>query len=111
MNLNSLKTKKISLRDQAHCAIIVCSTTGNGDSPENSDAWWRSVKIRSLSKDTFSDLPYCVLGMGDTNYDKFCYMGKSIDKRMGELGGIRFLDLYCADEGTNMEETVEEWLV
>ena len=37
-------------------------------------------------------------------------MGKSIDKRMEELGGRRFLELYCADEGTgNMEETVEEW--
>lgn len=34
-------------------------------------------------------------------------MGKSIDKRFAELGGDRFLPLYCADEATNMEEVVE----
>ena len=37
-------------------------------------------------------------------------MGKSIDKRMDELGGQRFLKLHCADEGTgNMEEIIELW--
>lgn len=51
-----------------------------------------------------------MLGLGDTNYDKFCNMGKSIDKRLEELGGCRYLNIYCADEGTsNMEETIEEW--
>ena len=58
----------------------------------------------------FEGLSYSVLGLGDTNYDKFCYMGKAIDKRLSELGGQRVLDLACADEGTgSMEETVEEW--
>jgi sulfite reductase alpha subunit-like flavoprotein len=52
-----------------------------------------------------------VLGLGDTNYDKFCHMGKSIDKRLGELGGNRVLSLACADEATNLEETVEAWKV
>lgn len=51
-----------------------------------------------------------MLGLGDTNYDKFCYMGKAIDKRLNELGGTRVLELACADEGTgSMEETVEAW--
>ena len=36
-------------------------------------------------------------------------MGRSIDKRLGELGGVRILDLFCADEATNMEEVVEDW--
>lgn len=60
----------------------------------------------------FEGIPYSVLGLGDTNYDKYCYMGKSIDKRLTELGGIRELELYCADEGTGaMEETVEAWKI
>ncbi len=50
-----------------------------------------------------------MLGLGDTNYDKFCYMGKSIDKRLEELGGDRFLPLVCADEATGLEEAVEAW--
>jgi sulfite reductase alpha subunit-like flavoprotein len=57
----------------------------------------------------FSGVQFCVLGLGDTNYDKFCHMGKSINKRMGELGGERILDLHCADEATGLEETIEAW--
>ena len=51
-----------------------------------------------------------MLGLGDTNYDKFCHMGKSIDKRLAELGGKRLLEIACADEGTGaLEITVEKW--
>lgn len=57
----------------------------------------------------FESLKYAVLGLGDTNYDKFCHMGKSIDKRVQELGGQRILPLCCADEATGLEETVEKW--
>lgn len=57
----------------------------------------------------FQDIPYGVLGLGDTNYDKFCYIGKAVDKRLSELGGVRKIPLHCADEATNLEETVEGW--
>jgi sulfite reductase alpha subunit-like flavoprotein len=89
--------------------VAVCSTTGNGDSPDNADKFWRTIKKRSIAKDTFEGLPFCVLALGDTNFDKFCHMGKSIDKRMKELGGSRFLELHCADEATGLEEVVEDW--
>ncbi len=36
-------------------------------------------------------------------------MGKSIDRRIGELGGSRLIDLVCADEAVGLEETVEQW--
>lgn len=49
------------------------------------------------------------MGLGDTNYDQFCHMGKIIDKRLMELGGNRFHPLCCADEATGLEETVERW--
>lgn len=89
--------------------MTVCSTTGNGDSPDNAEKFWRTIKKRALAKDTFEGLPFSVLALGDTNYDKFCYMGKSIDKRLKELGGVPFLELQCADEATGLEEVVEVW--
>jgi sulfite reductase alpha subunit-like flavoprotein len=36
-------------------------------------------------------------------------MGKSIDKRLEELGGVRSFPLHCADEATGLEEVVEQW--
>lgn len=122
--------KKVDLKTVASFLVVICSTTGNGDAPENADGWWRSIKLRSAvsefhrlifyslcdcallflqAKDLFADLPYSVLALGDTNYDKYCYMGKAIDKRLAELGGERTLEIHCGDEGTGMEETVEAW--
>ena len=49
-NLNSVK--KVDLKKIAKFIIVVCSTTGNGDTPENADAWWRSVKLRAAVSDT-----------------------------------------------------------
>lgn len=108
MTMNS--AKECSLKDVAKCLVVVCSTTGNGDAPENADVFWRSVKLRSAAKDKFAGIHYAVLGLGDTNYDKFCYMGKQLDKRFAELGAARIMDVCCADEGTgNMEEVVNEF--
>jgi sulfite reductase alpha subunit-like flavoprotein len=45
MTLNA--AKKVTLKDMAKFLVVVCSTTGNGDSPENADAWWRTTKLRS----------------------------------------------------------------
>lgn len=103
--------KKVNLKECAKVVVIICSTTGNGDAPENAEAWWRSVKIRSAPKDMFDGLEYTVLGLGDTNYDKFCHMGKSIFKRMAELGAKPAMPLCCADEATGLEETIEKWKV
>ena len=39
--------KKSPILDVAKVLVIICSTTGNGDCPENADAFWRTIKNRS----------------------------------------------------------------
>ena len=90
--------------------IIVCSTTGNADAPDNCERFWRYIKRRSHPADLFKGLEYCVLGLGDTNYDKFCYMGEMIDKRLSELGARRFYHLGRADDAVGLDSVVEPWI-
>lgn len=56
--LNS--AKKLVLKDLAKILIIICATTGNGDAPENADAWWRSTKLRSAVSVHFLSFINCI---------------------------------------------------
>ncbi|KAF4034540.1 Oxidoreductase NAD-binding domain [Phytophthora infestans] len=107
--LNEFQKSKVETRD-GHFVVIVCSTTGNGDPPDNCGKFWRYVKRRTQPDDMLAKLRYTVLGLGDTNYDKFCFMGKSIEKRMRELGAQSFYEFAAADEAMGLEESVEPWL-
>ncbi len=89
---------------------IICSTFGNGDAPENASAFWRTIKSRKIRNNLFENVSYSVLGLGNSNYSHFCYMGKKIDKRIQELGGQRIKPLVCVDEVEGLEEPVELWL-
>ncbi|OQR81495.1 NADPH-cytochrome P450 reductase, partial [Thraustotheca clavata] len=90
--------------------IIVCSTTGNGDPPSNAEKFWRFIKKRAHPSTLLKHVQYTVLGLGDTNYDKFCHMGKSIYRRLKDLGAESFYDLGCADEAMGLEDAVEPWI-
>jgi methionine synthase reductase len=90
--------------------VVICSTTGNGDMPENAITWWRQFKQRTTNKDTFEGINFLVLALGNSNYSKFCYCGKTIDKRLSELSGNRIMELTCVDDATDMDESVEIWV-
>jgi len=88
--------------------LIITSTTGNGDAPENIGRFVRFLKKES--DQILNNLCFAVLALGDTNYDKFCASGKIIDRKMNELGGKRARKLTMADEATGLEDVVDPWL-
>jgi len=87
--------------------FIICSTTGNGDPPENASLFWRKIKNRNMPKTYFQNTQYFVVGLGDTNYNQYCRMGKTIYQRMKELGSISLGDIILIDEVYDIEEQVE----
>ncbi|TMW66193.1 hypothetical protein Poli38472_003958 [Pythium oligandrum] len=108
--LNDFQSMDLLEHPTPQHVILVCSTTGNGDPPDNAAKFWRYIKRRTQPKDMLEKITYAMLGLGDTNYDKFCYMGKSIDKRMRELSAQPFYDMCAADEAMGLEDQVEPWL-
>mgnify|MGYP001107599865 FL=1 len=91
--------------------IIVCSTTGNGDSPENAGRFTRFLKRKSTKTTLpFRNVCYGVLALGDSNYDRFCYCGQEIDKGIANCGGMRVRNVVLADEATGLEDVVEPWV-
>ena len=89
------------------CLVIICSTHGTGDFPDNAQKFKRFLKRASAN--CLSGIQFAVLALGDTNYDQFCAAGKTIDVRLKELGATRFCDRGEADDGTSLEDAVNPW--
>ena len=71
-------TVRAQLRVQVNLSVptvfvVVCSTTGNGEHPENADMFWRWLRRRTHPKTLMENVYYSVLALGDTNYTKFWY--------------------------------------
>jgi len=96
---------------QKHGVILISSTTGNGEAPENASRFVRYIKRKTTAATMpFRHVAFAVLGLGDTNYNEFCITARIIDQKVHELGGSRAKDAECADEGTGLEETVDPWV-
>jgi len=74
LTLNSLK--KTDLKAECLFLTVVCSTTGNGDSPENAEQWWRSVKLRSAVSCAYRhSVLILLLEQGTVQWNSICSFG------------------------------------
>lgn len=67
--------------------IFVCSTTGDGDPPDNMKNFWRFLLRKSLPMDILSNLNFVIFGLGDSSYSKFNSVAKKLRARLKQLGG------------------------
>src|SRR6201996_454114 len=90
---------------QEKCALIVTSTWGEGDPPDNAVQFWEQLTADNELK--LATLNYAVLALGDTNYQHFCGFGKSLDSRLEALGAKRIFDRI--DCNVDFEEGAARW--
>ncbi|MCM3393376.1 assimilatory sulfite reductase (NADPH) flavoprotein subunit [Cytobacillus oceanisediminis] len=85
--------------------LIVVSTHGEGDPPDNALTFHEFVHGKRAPK--LEDFRYSVLALGDSSYEFFCQTGKDFDKRLEELGGTRITPRVDCD--LDFEEPAAEW--
>ncbi|XP_055617108.1 NADPH-dependent diflavin oxidoreductase 1 [Toxorhynchites rutilus septentrionalis] len=79
-------------------AVLVCSTYGQGEEPDNMKRFWKFLLRRNLPVDSLRMLSFGVLGLGDSRYPKFNYVAKRLHKRLLQLGGNALLPVGLCDD-------------
>ncbi|HEY5753290.1 MAG TPA: sulfite reductase subunit alpha [Chthoniobacterales bacterium] len=87
--------------------LVITSTWGEGDMPDNAQPFWE--RISSAEHPKLTNVRYSVLALGDKNYgDTFCQAGRLLDKRFEELGAARFRERIDCD--VDYSTNLRSWL-
>jgi len=88
--------------------IICTSTHGAGDFPDNIINF-----VEQLNENPdLSNIDFGVCALGDTNYDTYCKAGKTIDKKLADLGAnsLTTIELIDVSLGVIPEDQAQIWL-
>lgn len=99
-------------RDKTPVLVLVCSSTGDGDPPDNAANFFASARRKApegAAAPPLAGVAYTVLGLGDSNYTRFMYVPRSLKKSLAELGAREFYACAEADEVEGVENVVEPW--
>ena len=90
--------------------LVVTSTYGQGDVPDNTRALMESLE---RNRPDLSTLRYGIFALGDRTYSEtFCLGGKQFDVMLQSLGAQRIGEIFMHDAsaGTMPEEVALEWI-
>ncbi len=87
-------------------AVIISSTWGDGDPPDNAVNFWSWLNTETAP--SLENLQFAVLGLGDKNYSDFCGASKKFDVRLETLGAKRLAPRAECD--VDYESTAKSWM-
>jgi MioC protein len=90
------------------CIVIVTSTYGHGEIPDNGQVLFESLEAGV----DLSDKRYAIFSLGDRTYfDTFCAAGDRWDAAMSRAGAKRIVavERHDASSGTLAEDVAGEW--
>ena len=106
VRLESMAQYKTAQLKKEQALILVVSTHGEGDPPDNAVAFHRFLLSQKAPK--LENLRYAVLALGDTSYEHFCKTGIDFDQRLLHLGAEPLIERVDCD--VDYEELANEWL-
>ena len=74
--------------------LIITSTWGEGDMPDNAEDLWIAT---NESNPSLSGVSFSVCAIGDTSYDEFCKAGIDWDEKFASLGATRAHPIQLCD--------------
>ncbi len=86
--------------------VIISSTWGEGDPPDNAVDFWNWLKADTAP--SLENLNFAVLGLGDKNYSDFCGASKKFDERLEVLGAKRIVPRGECD--VDYEAAAQSWI-
>eukprot|EP01111_Echinosteliopsis_oligospora_P000751 TRINITY_DN10881_c0_g1_i1.p1 TRINITY_DN10881_c0_g1~~TRINITY_DN10881_c0_g1_i1.p1 ORF type:complete len:180 (+),score=55.85 TRINITY_DN10881_c0_g1_i1:70-609(+) len=91
--------------------IMVTSTTGQGEVPDNMRSFWRFLLTKSLPSTSLIHTRFAVFGLGDSSYLKYNYAAKRLNQRLIDLGGIQIIRRGDGDDQheLGLDYGLEKW--
>lgn len=89
-----------------HLAIFCLATYGEGDPTDNALEFYEWL---NNSAQEMKGLKFTVFGLGNKTYEHYNETAKVVDKKLGELGGIRIHELGTGDDDANIEDDFITW--
>ena len=86
----------IETLETADRALLIVSTTGEGDPP---DAAARFVRTTMTAGADLASLRFGLLALGDRSYDQFCGFGHAVDGWLRRAGADPLFDMVEVDDG------------
>ncbi len=93
-----------NLAKETH-VIIVASTNGEGEAPDNAIELHEFLQSKKAPK--LDNLHYGVIGLGDSSYEFFCQTGKDFDAFLSKQGATPFIERVDLD--VDYEAPAAEW--
>jgi MioC protein len=94
--------------DDIDAIIIVSSTYGHGDIPDNGQIFFEALEAH----DSLAGKAFAVFALGDRTYaDTFCHAGEKWDELLAAKGASRIVPLerHDASAGTLAEDEASAW--
>lgn len=85
--------------------LLVMSTHGEGDPPEDAEALHKLVLSDRAPR--LDKLKFAVFALGDSSYPDFCQTGREFDSRLEALGATRLMDRVDVD--IDFEPAEDAW--
>ena len=89
--------------------LIVTSTHGAGELPDNLKPLFAQI---NAEKPDLSALRYGVVGLGNSDYDTFCFAVDEVEKALNAQSAVKICDSLRIDVKNifDHEQAAEEWL-